>query len=107
MVTVLVTSFVVLIYIFINSWIIGLEIIVCIIILYLIIKKYNPILEKIHKDRKKEQDKFISLTNESIRGIREIKTLGVKNNLVNNAIEIVKEYLISQHMKLILRRILI
>ena len=65
MVTVLVTSFVVLIYIFINSWIIGLEIIVCIIILYLII-------------------------NESIRGIREIKTLGVKNNLVNNAIEIVK-----------------
>ena len=90
MVTVLVTSFVVLIYIFINSWIIGLEIIVCIIILYLIIKKYNPILEKIHKDRKKEQDKFISLTNESIRGIREIKTLGVKNNLVNNAIEIVK-----------------
>lgn len=90
MVTVLVTSFVVLIYIFINSWIIGLEIIICIIILYLIIKKYNPILEKIHKDRKKEQDKFISLTNESIRGIREIKTLGVKNNLVNNAIEIVK-----------------
>ena len=90
MVTVLVTSFVVLIYIFINSWIIGLEIIVCIVILYLIIKKYNPILEKIHKDRKKEQDKFISLTNESIRGIREIKTLGVKNNLVNNAIEIVK-----------------
>ena len=79
-----------LIYIFINSWIIGLEIIVCIIILYLIIKKYNPILEKIHKDRKKEQDKFISLTNESIIGIREIKTLGVKNNLVNNAIEIVK-----------------
>ena len=61
-----------------------------VIILYLIIKKYNPILEKIHKDRKKEQDKFISLTNESIRGIREIKTLGVKNNLVNNAIEIVK-----------------
>ena len=46
--------------------------------------------KSIHKDRKKEQDKFISLTNESIRGIREIKTLGVKNNLVNNAIEIVK-----------------
>ncbi|UKI58845.1 MAG: hypothetical protein L6V81_05720 [Clostridium sp.] len=46
MVTVFVTSMVLLVYIFINSWIIGLEIIVCIIILYLIIKKYNPILEK-------------------------------------------------------------
>ena len=91
MVTVLVTSFVVLIYIFINSWIIGLEIIVCIIILYLIIKKYNPILEKIHKDRKKEQDKFISLTNESIRGIREIKTLGIKNNLISDMTSIIKD----------------
>ena len=90
MLTMLVTSFVLLIYIFINSWVIGLEIIAVIIILYFVIKKYNPILEKIHKERKKEQDKFISLTNESIRGIREIKTLGVKNNLVNNAIEIVK-----------------
>ena len=47
-------------------------------------------MKQIHKERKQEQDKFISLTNESIRGIREIKTLGVKNNLVNNAIEIVK-----------------
>ena len=90
MVTGLVTSLIILIYIFINSWIIGLEIIICVIILYLIIKKYDPILEKIHKSRKKEQDKFISLTNESIRGIREIKTLGVKNNLVNNVIEIIK-----------------
>ena len=90
MVTVLVTSFVLLIYIFINSWIIGLEIICIIIILYFVIKKYNPILEKIHKERKKEQDKFISLTNESIRGIREIKTLGVKNNLISNVINIIK-----------------
>ena len=90
MLTMLVTSFVLLIYIFINSWVIGLEIIAVIIILYFVIKKYNPILEKIHKERKKEQDKFISLTNESIRGIREIKTLGVKNNLINNVINIVK-----------------
>lgn len=64
MLTMLVTSFVLLIYIFINSWVIGLEIIAVIIILYFVIKKYNPILEKIHKERKKEQDKFISLTNE-------------------------------------------
>ena len=90
MVTAFVTSMVLLVYIFINSWIIGLEIIVIVVILYFVIKKYNPILESIHKDRKKEQDKFISLTNESIRGIREIKTLGVKNNLINNAINIVR-----------------
>ena len=57
MVTAFVTSMVLLVYIFINSWIIGLEIIVIVVILYFVIKKYNPILESIHKDRKKEQDK--------------------------------------------------
>ena len=31
------------------------------VILYFVIKKYNPILESIHKNRKKEQYKFISL----------------------------------------------
>ena len=36
------------------------------------------------------QDKFTSLVNESIRGIREIKTLGVKNNLMSNMKEIIK-----------------
>ena len=91
MVTMLVTSFVLLIYIFINSWLIGLEIVIIIVILYFVIKKYNPILENIHRERKKEQDKFISLTNESIRGIREIKTLGVKNNLINNVVDIIKK----------------
>ena len=95
MVSSLVAAFIILIYVFINSWIIGLEIVICIFILYLIIRKYNPILEKIHKERKKEQDKFISLTNESIRGIREIKTLGVKNNLLNNSIDIVKNVFIK------------
>ena len=47
-------------------------------------------MKKYIKKEKKEQDKFISLTNESIRGIREIKTLGVKNNLISNVINIIK-----------------
>ena len=47
----LVASLVVIIYIFINSWIIGLEISIFLIILFLILKKYNPILKQIHKER--------------------------------------------------------
>ena len=47
-------------------------------------------LINVHKERKKVQDKFTSLVNESIRGIREIKTLGVKNNLMSNMKEIIK-----------------
>lgn len=86
----LVGSLVVIIYIFINSWIIGLEIIFFVIILFLIIKAYNPILKKAHKERKEEQDKFTSLVTESIRGIREIKTLGIKTSLLTDMREIIK-----------------
>ena len=85
----LIGSLVIIVYIFINSWIIGIEIIIIVGILYFILKKYNPILKQIHKERKEEQDKFTSLVNESIRGIREIKTLGIKNNLITDMKDII------------------
>ena len=86
----LTASLIVLVYIFINSWVLGIEIIIFVGILYLVINKYDPMLINVHKERKKVQDKFTSLVNESIRGIREIKTLGVKNNLMSNMREIIK-----------------
>lgn len=91
MISSLVATLIIIVYIFINSWIVGLEIIVIVFILFLILKKYNPLLKNIHKERREEQDKFTSLTTESIRGIREIKTLGVKNNLINNMIKLIKD----------------
>lgn len=86
----LTASLIVLVYIFINSWVLGIEIIIFVGILYLVINKYDPMLINVHKERKKVQDKFTSLVNESIRGIREIKTLGVKNNLMSNMKKIIK-----------------
>ena len=87
----LVGSLILIIYIFLNSWIVGIEILVFMLILFLILRKYNPMLKKVHKQRREGQDKFTSLTTESIRGIREIKTLGIKNNLINDIIEIIKD----------------
>ncbi len=86
----LVGSLVVIVYIFINSWIIGLEIVIFVAVLFLIIKHYNPILKKAHKERKEHQDNFTSLVTESIRGIREIKTLGIKKSLLTDMTEIIK-----------------
>ena len=86
----LIGSLVIIIYIFINSWIIGLEILIFLLILFLILKKYNPLLKDIHKERKLEQDKFTSLVNESVRGIREIKTLGIKRSLIDDMKEIIR-----------------
>ena len=86
----LVASLIIIVYIFINSWIIGLEILVLLSILLIVIKIYNPKLKAIHKERKEQQDKFTALTTESIRGIREIKTLGIKTSLIENMRDIIK-----------------
>ena len=90
MISSLVASTIIIIYVFINSWIIGLEIVFLVGLLFLIIKIYSPKLKDVHKERKIEQDKFTSLVNESIRGIREIKTLGIKNNLISNMRDIIR-----------------
>ncbi len=86
----LIGSLVVIIYIFLNSWIVGLEIVIFVLLLFLIIRKYNPVLKQAHKERKEKQDNFTSLVTESIRGIREIKTLGIKNSLLKDMTDIIK-----------------
>lgn len=90
MISSLVASLITIVYVFANSWIVGMEILIFLLLLLLILKKYNPLLKNIHKERKNEQDKFTSLTTESIRGIREIKTLGIKNNLISDMADIIK-----------------
>lgn len=85
MISSIVTALVILVYVFFNSWIVGLILIIFLIILYFIIKKYTPLLKDAHKERKTTQDSFTSLANESIRSIREIKTLGIKEQLIINA----------------------
>lgn len=86
----IIASGVIFIYIILNSWIIALEIIIIVSLLFIIIKHFNPKIKAIHKERRAEQDKFASLTTESIRGIREIKTLGVKKSLISDMKEIIK-----------------
>lgn len=85
MISSIVTALVILVYVFFNSWIVGLILILFLVVLYFIIKKYNPLLKDAHKERKASQDVFTSLANESIRGIREIKTLGIKDHLITSA----------------------
>ena len=85
MITGVIGSFIILIYVFMNSWIVGIEILVFLSTIFIVLKIFNPKLKDAHKERKAGQDKFTSLVNESIRGIREIKTLGIKKRLVNEA----------------------
>ena len=84
-----VAAIIILVYIFINSWIIGVEILTIMSVLFLLMRYYNPKMKESHDVRKKEQDKFTSLVTESVRGIREIKTLGIKYNLLTEIKEII------------------
>ena len=86
-------SVIILVYVFFNSFIIAIEILVFMIMLFFVIKHYNPLLINIHKERKVHQDKHTTLINESIRGIREVKTLGIKGELKNNSSKINKDIL--------------
>ena len=86
----IIADLIVLIYIFYNSYIIGIEIVVLMGVLFLILYYFNPKIKKAHQERKQVHDKFSSLTTESVRGIREIKTLGIKNNLLTEMRDITK-----------------
>ena len=93
-----VAAIIILVYIFYNSLLVGLEIIAIMVLLFLIMKYYNPKMKASHDARKKEQDKFTSLVTESVRGIREIKTLGIKHNLLTEMKEII-EVLVNKSIK--------
>lgn len=84
-----VAAFILIFYIFYNSWIIGVEILLCMGFLFLLMHYFNPKMKDSHAARKKEQDKFTSLVSESVRGIREIKTLGIRHNLLTEMKEII------------------
>lgn len=71
-------------YILINSWIIFLEIAIYLIIFYFFTHKYMPIIKKNQKDIKDDIDKTTSKVNEAIRGVREIRALGIREKINKN-----------------------
>ena len=81
----LLACIIIFIYIMFNSYIIGIEIIVFLILVCLVMKLFDPKMKKINKNIKKTNDSYAALSTETIRGIREIKTLGIKPNLFKEA----------------------
>ena len=62
---------------------IGIEITIFAVIMGIISSKYFPIIKSTQKEIKKESDKLIKRATENLTGIREIKALGIKNNMIN------------------------
>lgn len=86
----IISALIILIYIFFNSWVVGLEIVSFLIIYFFIVKHFTKKLKDYNKKVREKGDECTSLVNESVRGVREIKTLGIINNLCKNIANIVK-----------------
>lgn len=83
------TSGIVFIYICFHSWIIALEVLCYLACFFLFSKKFLPVIKKRQKEIKKEKDKAVAEVNENIRGIREIRALGIRekiNVIIKNTI---------------------
>ena len=64
------------------SFIIGMEILLFAFILGIISYHFFPIIKNTQKKIKNETDAFVKEATENITGIREIKSLGIKNNML-------------------------
>ena len=82
---------VVLIIAFKTSWILGLEILIFGIIMGFISYKFFPKIKKTHENIKKASDEYVKVATENITGIREIKSLGIKENIRKNLFGILDE----------------
>ena len=63
------------------SWVVGLELVLLCIVMFILSNVYYPKLKRIHEDIKKDSDEYIKVATQNISGIREIKALGIKENI--------------------------
>lgn len=74
---------VVLILSFCISWILGLEFILFGVVMGFTSSKFFPKIKKTQEKIKKETDQYVKTATENFTGIREIKSLGIKENIEN------------------------
>lgn len=66
--------------------------------MFILSNVYYPKLKKIHEEIKKDSDEYIKVATQNISGIREIKALGIKDN-INRRIYVNIENLFSKQKK--------
>lgn len=71
-------------YVFLNSWLVGVEIIGYSIIFGVFIHFYNKKFKKAREEVKTNADSNLSLQTESFRGIREIRSLGINPPILSD-----------------------
>lgn len=88
-VTTLFTALLIFIYVLFNSWIVALEILVYFLIFYLFSKKFLTLIKQSQKEISEDKDKTVAEVNETVRGIREIRALGIRKSINANVKKII------------------
>ncbi len=78
---------------------VGLELLVLCIVMFILSNIYYPKIKKTQEAIKKDSDEFIKVATQNITGIREIKALGIKNN-INRRIYVNVENLFKKQRKI-------
>lgn len=78
------TSLIVFIYICFNSLIVAFEVIIYLVLFYFLSNKYLPSIKENQKEINKQKDEAVANVSENIRGIREIRALGIRKSMNNN-----------------------
>lgn len=84
---------------FFTSWILGLEILIFGLMMGFISYKFFPKIKNEQEKIKKESDKYVKAATENITGIREIKSLGIKDNIEKGIVKILDK-LYKHNMKI-------
>ncbi|MGN1370823.1 MAG: ABC transporter ATP-binding protein [Candidatus Coprovivens sp.] len=95
----LIIAIVIAIISFTISGIVGLELLLLCVVMFILSNIYYPKLKKIHEEIKKDSDEYVKVATQNIAGIREIKALGIKEN-INRRIYINIENLFNKQKKI-------
>ena len=70
---------------------VGLELLLLCIVMFVLSNIYYPRIKKIQEGIKKDSDEYIKVATQNISGIREIKALGIKDNINRNVFTIIED----------------
>lgn len=98
------TCAIVFVYICFNSWIVALEVIIYLVLFYIISHKYLPSIKEKQKEINKEKDRAVAEVSESVRGIREIRALGIRKSMNDNFKNIVRNIYFKINKQMITER---
>ncbi len=86
----LVIALIIVVISFTVSLYVGLELILLCVVMFVLSNIYYPRIKKTQEEIKKESDQYIKIATQNISGIREIKALGIKDNINRNIFDIIE-----------------